>query len=193
MRSRSLGTLSGLLAALVVSIGCAAGPRPCPPPAPPPPPPPPPPPTFVGCEATATILYWVEAGQPKAKVVGNLPYASEEKNVFLDASVLSPGQSQICWLFVPTDPSSTAQLQWVHIKDFSAPIFAGNGQFDPNAIRENRQTFAQAPTYQSIEFPLGSGQFIDGARVSYNVWIKLQGGAAPFLADPDVIIKKPGG
>jgi len=171
--------LRGSLVMLVAGwSGCAHAPRTEGPPA-----------GAAACDQTATILFQEVGGVPSATVVGNDTNPTESKTLFTLDSDLRPGRSHLCWNFVPLSGTDPAKVEWVHIKNFSTQVVQPGPPFDPNARRTERLLFTSRPSFSPIEYPKGSGKSIEGARITYEVEIKIVDGG-PFLADPDLIIRK---
>lgn len=146
---------------------------------------------LAACVASATIVIWKEGGAYKAEVHGNSLYTTERKTIFVDGDALEPTKSTACWTVVPLSSVDPADIQWVHVKDFDQPIFAPSAAFNPNLRRTDRLRYDRDPAWSEVEYPRGSGALIEGARVTYKVWVKMKNDGAPFEADPDWVEPRP--
>lgn len=148
------------------------------------------------CAATGTIVVSYESGAFKAEVFGNSPYPTERKTWFVDADELEPGKSKLCFdiLLLESARILTDEIRVKFDNLSSTGILEPGGESDPKKFRKKDMTYKDAPTaWDSLEYPKGSGGWIEGKRVTFDVKIKLGNAGAWQKIDPDVVIKKPGG
>jgi hypothetical protein len=147
------------------------------------------------CAATGSIVVSYEGGVFEAEVFGNSPYPTEQKTWFVDLEELEPGKSKLCFdiLMLESARILTDEIRVKFDNLSSTGIFEPGLESDPKKFRKKEMTFKDAPTsWDSLEYPKGSGGWIEGKRVTFDVKIKLGVGAWQKI-DPDVVIKKPGG
>lgn len=152
-------------------------------------------PPEAACAASGSIVVSYEAGAFKAEVFGNSPYPTERKSWVVDLDELEPGKSTLCFdILLLESARILADEIRVKFDNFNATgIFEPGGESDPKKLRRKDLTYKDAPAaLDSIEYPKGSGGWVEGKRVAFDVKIKLGAGAWQKI-DPDVVIKKPGG
>lgn len=148
------------------------------------------------CAASGSIVVSYENGGFKAEVFGNSPYPTERKTWIVDFEALEPGKSTLCFdiLLLESARVLTDEIRVKFDNLSSSGIFEPGGESDPKKFRKKEMTYKDAPTaWDSIEYPKGSGGWIEGKKVNFKIRIKKGPTGGWEEVDPDIVIKKPGG